>query len=358
MDGGQTQQAQPAAAPARRLQFAQWLRQAAGGPPEEAASEASTSDVDEAELPADPAAPSSSNTNSSSRGSSMLTARGGGAPSQPAAPDTPGQLARHATLAPRLPDCRAEMRLTNDASSRARQEMTVMLAAPGMPLHQAPILTAKQASALMASICEPLLSLPVGRLTRKLSAPTKLQPTEDRGLITLWLLPDDSLSLVWQSAQQLEDPAAPLTPSSSSNSLGSSTSGAAAEQQDSSSSSDGGSQQAPLQQSCSVAVWEELAHFPAMAHLLEDAPGEQPRCCCCQCLCLQHLGGARNVCMLHLLAAQRLPCLLQSDPVTCTLLSPLPCACLPTCPLSACSGDHPHAAWGCLWPLFLHQSAQ
>ena len=206
-----------------------------------------------------------------------------------AMPGTPGEkmLARAATLAPRLPDCRAEMRLTSDASSRARQEMTVMLAAPGMPLHQAPILTAKQASALMASICEPLLSLPVGRLTRKLSAPTKLQPTEDRGLISLWLLPDDSLSLVWQSAQQLEDPAAPLSPSCcSSTSIGYSNSGAAAEQQDgaasssNSSSSNGGCQQAPLQQSCSVAVWEELAHFPAMAHLLEDAPGVQPRCCC------------------------------------------------------------------------------
>ena len=249
---------------------------------------------------------------------------------------------RRGSSGPRLPDCRAEMRLTRAASSRARQEMTVMLAAPGMPLHQAPILTAKQASALMASICEPLLSLPVGRLTRKLSAPTKLQPTEDRGLISLWLLPDDSLSLVWQSAQQLEDPAAPLSPSCcSSTSIGYSNSGAAAEQQDgaasssNSSSSNGGCQQAPLQQSCSVAVWEELAHFPAMAHLLEDAPGVQPRCCCCQCLfpALQHLGGASNVCMLH--AVQHLPACCRVTLVTCTAAEPA-AMCLPACPFAFC----------------------
>lgn len=137
-----------------------------------------------------------------------------------------------------------------------------MLAAPGMPLHQAPVLTAKQASALMAAICEPLLSLPVGRLTRKLSAPTKLQPTEDRGILSLWLLPDDSLSLVWQSAQQLASAA--LEDIAGPSSLGATRSRI---------TGSGGSEQVPgMQQSCSVAVWEELAHFPAMAHLLDDAP--------------------------------------------------------------------------------------
>ena len=262
MEGSQAAQ-QPQQPPARRwLAFAEWLRQQAGGAAEEAVSEASASDAEEADLPlAEPGTGTPLSTTSGSRGGNVLTPRS----TVPALP-SPGQLARHATLAPRLPDCRAETRLTSESCSRARQEMTVLLAAPGMPLHQAPVLTAKQASALMAAICEPLLSLPVGRLTRKLSAPTKLQPTPDRGQLSLWLLPDDSLSLVWQSAVQLPpaELAAATAGSASDGSISSS----------SSSSSTAGSQAPELQQSCSVAVWEELAHFPAQAHLQDDAPGE------------------------------------------------------------------------------------
>lgn len=367
MEGWQTHQAQGATASARWLQFAEWLRQQAGGPPEEAVSEASASDAEEASLlPEGPSAatPSSSTGASSQNGSSgnlaaVARAAGNGAPRVASpAPVSPGQLARHATLAPRLPDCRAEMRLTSDSSSRARQEMTVMLAAPGMPLHEAPVLTCKQvrawlalakcalrrarqlvqgclrhqhvcgrpsrsltccpccfdntlcmwpplvlmwpplllllfrlqASSLMAAICEPLLSLPVGRLTRKLAAPTKLQPTDDRGVLSLWLLPDDSLSLVWQSAQHLapaavDEMATAAVPSSSSSSGSSSGS-----------DSGGGAPALPaVQQSCSVAVWEELAHFPAMAHLLDDAPGAPPACLAASISpCCARLGQGRN----------------------------------------------------------------
>lgn len=42
-----------------------------------------------------------------------------------------------------VPDCRLETRLVNEYTC-ARQQMTVMLAAPGMPLHKAPIVTSKQ----------------------------------------------------------------------------------------------------------------------------------------------------------------------------------------------------------------------
>ncbi|KAL4451896.1 hypothetical protein ABPG75_007558 [Micractinium tetrahymenae] len=264
MEGGRTQQ-QPAQGPPRWLGFAAWLRQHAGGPPEEAVSEASASDAEEADLPlAAEQQPQQVQQQASSGGRAA-----GGLAAAPARGEP--QLARHATaLAPRLPDCRAETRLTSDSSSRARQEMTVLLAAPGMPLHQAPVLTARQATALVSAICEPLLSLPVGRLTRKLSAPTKLQPTEDRGVLSLWLLPDDSLSLVWQSAQQLgaaavDEAVGAASPSSSSSSSGDLDGSGSVH-------ASGSSQQPPLQQSCSVAVWEELAHFPAQAHLLDDTP--------------------------------------------------------------------------------------
>ena len=42
-----------------------------------------------------------------------------------------------------VPDCRLETRLVNEYTC-ARQQLTVMLAAPGMPLHKAPIVTSKQ----------------------------------------------------------------------------------------------------------------------------------------------------------------------------------------------------------------------
>ena len=275
------QQTRPAAASTRWHTFAEWLSRQAGGLPEEAVSQASASDAEEDDLTSETAAaaaPSSSSSSSSS-------ARGAGAALAATAPMTPGQLARHATLAPRLPDCRAETRLTGETASRARQEMTVMLAAPGMPLHQAPVLTAKQASALMSAICEPLLSLPVGRLTRKLSAPTKLQPTEERGVLSLWLLPDDSLSLVWQSAQQLAPEELAAATEGSSEGSGESCSSQASVESGAGAASPSSTQQqqaeqAPqqLRQSCSVAVWEELAHFPALAHLMDDVPGAVQGC--------------------------------------------------------------------------------
>jgi hypothetical protein len=81
--------------------------------------------------------------------------------------------------------------------------MTVMLAIPGMPLDKAPILTARQASSLIASLSEPLAQVKVGRLTRRLEHPSKLVPTEERGTLSLWLLPNDEMSFMWHTYQSI-----------------------------------------------------------------------------------------------------------------------------------------------------------
>lgn len=101
--------------------------------------------------------------------------------------------------------------------------------------------TMPQAMSLLKAISEPLISLEAGRLTRKLSSPTKLQPTEERGVLSLWLLPNDDLALCWQTSVQA--PAA---------------AGAAGEGR---------------QAGCNVAVWEALAHFPEGCFYDSDEPG-------------------------------------------------------------------------------------
>lgn len=107
---------------------------------------------------------------------------------------------RRPSRPPLARDCRAETRLTEAALGRGgRQEMTLVLAAPGMPLSKAPLISAKQMGALLQVLCEPLVQVSVGRLTRQFESPQLLHPTEDRGILSLWLLPNDDLSLVWQS---------------------------------------------------------------------------------------------------------------------------------------------------------------
>lgn len=59
------------------------------------------------------------------------------------APSLPLNRLPEMTARSLVPDCRLETRLVNEYTC-ARQQMTVMLAAPGMPLHKAPIVTAKQ----------------------------------------------------------------------------------------------------------------------------------------------------------------------------------------------------------------------
>jgi len=108
------------------------------------------------------------------------------------------------------------------------------------------ILLSSQAKSLLAALYEPLIQVSVGRLTRRLEAPTILCPSEDRGTLGLWLLPNDDLSLVWQgrATQQSEVDYASLHP------LGRGL----------------GRRGACDIQRCrvEVAAWEELARFPSI----------------------------------------------------------------------------------------------
>ncbi|KAG7673263.1 hypothetical protein Ndes2526B_g03307 [Nannochloris sp. 'desiccata'] len=153
-------------------------------------------------------------------------------------------------------DCRMETRLL-DGSARGRQDMTIMLAAPGMPLHKSPLVTTRQATSLLSALCEPLVQVSVGRLTRRLESPTMLHTTQDRGVLSLWLLPNDDLSLVWQGRikETTSSRSAPEVSSSSRETTSAApTVGTApvvhGEQCD----------------SCDVSLWEELARFPSGAH--------------------------------------------------------------------------------------------
>jgi len=97
-----------------------------------------------------------------------------------------------------------------------------------------------QAAALVSAICEPLVQVQVGKLTRRLEAPTILCPAEDRGVLSLWLLPNDDLSLVWQGrATSAREQAA--SPSEE-------------------------------ERTHHVSVWEELARFPASSVTSSDEP--------------------------------------------------------------------------------------
>lgn len=148
-------------------------------------------------------------------------------------------------------DCRTETRLTEGALSRGRQEMTLVLAAPGLPLSKAALISAKQAGALLQILCEPLVQVSVGRLTRCLESPQSLRPTEDKGVISLWLLPNDDLSLVWQSTISQGANSGRIIgnhePSSSGESLFQEVGG-------------------------EISLIEELARFPAGSHLHSDEP--------------------------------------------------------------------------------------
>lgn len=93
-------------------------------------------------------------------------------------------------------------------------------------------------------LSEPLVSVAVGRLVRRLESPSRLQPTPDRGTLSLWLLSNDDLLLVFQGRQR----AAPPTHMCS--------------------------LRDELEETTMTTVWEELARFPAGAHLLADQPRE------------------------------------------------------------------------------------
>jgi len=176
--------------------------------------------------------------------------------------------------------------------------MTVMLAIPGMPLDKAPILTARQASSLIASLSEPLAQVEVGRLTRRLEHPSKLVPTEERGTLSLWLLPNDEMSFMWHTHQSIEEE---LYRNNSNNNSGESDVASSSSLADArpdiaqpsvattpnpttapSSSTSSSSTSNPLPfaapplpdsvtiATSSLTMWEELAHFPAAYNFIQD----------------------------------------------------------------------------------------
>lgn len=176
-------------------------------------------------------------------------ATGGDALAPAAAPTTtpvtaqqlPPRPAARPALRAAASDCRAEVRLASEGA--ARQEALVLLASPCLPLHRAPVLSARQAASLVSVLAEPLVAIKCGRLTRRLAAPARLEPTAERGRLSLWLLPSDELVLLWQADRRLEPP--PLR----------------------------GPLAAPAaDEACSVEVSEELALLPPLCHLADDAP--------------------------------------------------------------------------------------
>lgn len=82
----------------------------------------------------------------------------------------------------------------------SHQEMSLMLAIPGLAVGRAPMLSLEQAGNILRVINEPLACLKVGRLTRNLAPrPEELRATEDVGTLTLWLSPPSDIRVIWQS---------------------------------------------------------------------------------------------------------------------------------------------------------------
>lgn len=148
--------------------------------------------------------------------------------------------------------------------------MTIMLAAPGMPLHKSPFITTRQATSLLSALCEPLVQVGVGRLTRRLESPTLLRPTEDKGVISLWLLPNDDLSLVWQGrAADVSLPGPTTTGTTGTATVASSSPPPSLSNPTPCPSTSGPAVQAVQdveRAGCEVTVWEELARFPSGMH--------------------------------------------------------------------------------------------
>lgn len=100
-------------------------------------------------------------------------------------------------------DCRMESSLLSSSSGgpvQGLQEMSVMLGAPGIPALKCPIIPTKAIGTIMTALYEPLVAVEVGVLTRTLESPMHLKPRQHagRGTLSLYILPDDSLSLTFE----------------------------------------------------------------------------------------------------------------------------------------------------------------
>lgn len=100
-------------------------------------------------------------------------------------------------------DCRMESSLLAGVSGgpvRGLQEMSIMLGAPGIPAIQCPVIPTKAIGNIVTALYEPLVTLEVGVLTRTLESPMLLKPRNNvrHGTLSLYILPDDSLSLTFE----------------------------------------------------------------------------------------------------------------------------------------------------------------
>ena len=100
-------------------------------------------------------------------------------------------------------DCRTESGLMTSVGRpgcQDVQEMAVLLGATGVPASKCPVVPTKVVSNVLAALYEPLVKLEVGVLTRTMESPMQLKPREQvgRGTLSLYILPDDSLSLTFE----------------------------------------------------------------------------------------------------------------------------------------------------------------
>ena len=115
-----------------------------------------------------------------------------------------------------------------------------------------------QASSLVSAIAEPLVTIDVGRMMRQLADPVKLRDVDgSRGQLSLWLLPNDDLSLMWRHTSSGPRSRAGAEP---------------ALEEDVDDSREGGLFANVTETACHLSFWEEIAHFPAGAHLTSDEP--------------------------------------------------------------------------------------
>lgn len=97
-------------------------------------------------------------------------------------------------------NCSLESKIVSDCAD-SHQELSLMLALPGLSTSQAPLLSLQQAGDILQTLNNPLVGLKVGRLTRKLAPnPALLTPTgDDVGTLALWISPTSDVRLFWHS---------------------------------------------------------------------------------------------------------------------------------------------------------------
>jgi hypothetical protein len=110
----------------------------------------------------------------------------------------PPGAAASALMGPK--DCRMESSLFSQLGKPGGQEVSVLLGASGIPASKCPVIPTKVIASVMTALYEPLVKLEVGVLTRAMESPMKLKPREKigKGTLSLYILPDDSLSLTFE----------------------------------------------------------------------------------------------------------------------------------------------------------------